>query len=174
MTDTTEVQRFDFNDRDGIFEVVENGDWVRATDYDALAAKLTEVEEDRDDALIALASARKQLERYIGEAEAALPAVYQLGRADGASDFNRGYLIACCNLANLHGVPSMASDVLMEAGINAAVVKRMDLSHYDAAALKEIRTAGPDDPISRKKSVRALPTPTAAELMARIHTGENK
>ena len=36
--------RFDFNDRDGIFEVVENGDWVRATDYDALAAKLAEAE----------------------------------------------------------------------------------------------------------------------------------
>jgi len=41
----TNLLRFDFNDRDGIFEVVENGDWVRATDYDALAAKLAEVEE---------------------------------------------------------------------------------------------------------------------------------
>ena len=36
--------RFDFNDRDGIFEMVENGDWVRATDYDALAAKLADAE----------------------------------------------------------------------------------------------------------------------------------
>ena len=36
----------------------------------AAEAKLAKVEEDRDDALIALASARKQLERYIGEAEA--------------------------------------------------------------------------------------------------------
>jgi hypothetical protein len=36
----TNLLRFDFNDRDGIFEVIENGDWVRATDYDALAAKL--------------------------------------------------------------------------------------------------------------------------------------
>jgi hypothetical protein len=34
----TNLLRFDFNDRDGIFEVVENGDWVRAADYDALAA----------------------------------------------------------------------------------------------------------------------------------------
>jgi len=40
----TNLLRFDFNDRDGIFEVLENGYWVRATDYDALAAKLAEVE----------------------------------------------------------------------------------------------------------------------------------
>ena len=36
----TNLLRFDFNDRDGVLEVIENGDWVRATDYDALAAKL--------------------------------------------------------------------------------------------------------------------------------------
>lgn len=40
------------------------------TRAEAAEAKLAKVEEDRDDALIALASARKQLERYIGEAEA--------------------------------------------------------------------------------------------------------
>ena len=41
----TNLLRFDFNDRDGVFEVVENGDWVRATDYDALAAKLAKAVE---------------------------------------------------------------------------------------------------------------------------------
>jgi hypothetical protein len=44
----TNLLRFDFNDRDGIFEVVGNGHWVRATDYDALAAKLAKVEAERD------------------------------------------------------------------------------------------------------------------------------
>ena len=41
----TNLLRFDFNDRDGVFEVIENGDWVRATDYDALAAKLAKAVE---------------------------------------------------------------------------------------------------------------------------------
>jgi hypothetical protein len=41
----TTPYRFDFNDRDGVFEVIENGDWVRATDYDALAAKLAKAVE---------------------------------------------------------------------------------------------------------------------------------
>ena len=68
--------RFDFNDRDGIFEMVENGDWVRATDYDALAAKLAEADEriawldcgfeqamaERDEALNQLDSARYSIE----------------------------------------------------------------------------------------------------------------
>ena len=44
----TNLLRFDFNDRDGIFEGVENGDWVHATDYDTLAAKLAKVEAERD------------------------------------------------------------------------------------------------------------------------------
>jgi hypothetical protein len=44
----TNLLRFDFNDQDGIFEVIENGHWVRATDYDALAAKLAKVEAERD------------------------------------------------------------------------------------------------------------------------------
>ena len=47
-TMVTNLLRFDFNERDGVFEVIENGDWVRATDYDALAAKLAEVEAKRD------------------------------------------------------------------------------------------------------------------------------
>ena len=41
----TNLLRFDFNDRDGVLEVIENGDWVRATDYDALAAKLAKAVE---------------------------------------------------------------------------------------------------------------------------------
>ena len=61
--------------------------------------------------------------------------------------FNRGYLIACCNLANLHNEPCIASDVFLEAGINAAEVKAMDLTEYDMRALREIRKARPTDPI---------------------------
>lgn len=81
MTDTTEVQRYYM---DAVAEFGQDawaepkpdpkGAWVRATDYDAQTAKLVEAQEDQDDLQIALASARKQLERYIAEAEAALAA----------------------------------------------------------------------------------------------------
>lgn len=65
--------------------------------------------------------------------------------------FNRGYLIACCNLANLHNEPCIASDVLLEAGISAAEVKAMDLTEYDMRALREIRRARTTDPIGRRR-----------------------
>lgn len=63
--------------------------------------------------------------------------------------FRAGYLLACCNIASLHNEPSIASDILAEAGITAAQVKAMDLSEYDAAALKEIRAARNTDPITK-------------------------
>jgi hypothetical protein len=62
--------------------------------------------------------------------------------------FNHGYLLACCNLMNLHNEPELASDVLAEAGITEADVKVMDLTEYDALALLEIRRARPRDPLS--------------------------
>jgi len=65
------------------------------------------------------------------------------------TEFNRGYLIACCNLTNLHDRPELASDVLMAAGIVAAEVKAMNLTDYDAKALRKIRKARGDDPIAR-------------------------
>lgn len=65
--------------------------------------------------------------------------------------FKAGYLLACCNLQNLHDQPGIACDVLAEAGITEADVAAMDLSDYDATALAEIRAArGPDrDPIEK-------------------------
>ncbi len=62
--------------------------------------------------------------------------------------FNNGYLIACCNLANMHGEHCLACDVLGEAGITKSEVKAMDLCEYDAKALKKIRKARRDDPLS--------------------------
>jgi len=65
------------------------------------------------------------------------------------TEFNRGYLIACRNIANLHNEECIAADVLMEAGITQAEVDAMDLSEYDAEALVEIRAARNDDPIEK-------------------------
>lgn len=61
--------------------------------------------------------------------------------------FNAGYVIACCNIYNLHGDACMASDVLIEAGITKSQVAAMDLSEYDTRALKEIRKARSEDPL---------------------------
>jgi hypothetical protein len=62
--------------------------------------------------------------------------------------WKNGYLIACCNLANMHDRPSLAADVLAEAGITEAEAEAMGLSEYDARALAEIRKARPLDPLS--------------------------
>lgn len=47
------------------------------------------------------------------------------------NDFNIGYVLACANLVNLHDQPGMAADVMAEAGISWAEVKRMGLSEHD-------------------------------------------
>lgn len=57
--------------------------------------------------------------------------------------FKTGYLLACCNLRHLHDEPGMAYDILAEAGITQAEVDAMDLSEYDARALKAIRRGRP-------------------------------
>ncbi len=59
--------------------------------------------------------------------------------------FNHGYVIACCNVTNLHDEPGIAHDTLRELGISKAEVKRMGLCDYDAKALREIeRARGPN------------------------------
>ncbi|WP_025828343.1 hypothetical protein [Acetobacter okinawensis] len=62
-------------------------------------------------------------------------------------NFNAGYLIACCNIVNMHNEEGIASDILAQAGITEAEVKALDLSEYDANALTEIRKASSEDPI---------------------------
>ena len=115
------------------------------TRADAAGAKLAKVTEDRDDALIALASARKQLERYIAEAEAALPAVYRLALVDAE--------FACTNVIKNY-------DVTYDGGKKFAPMKTQNAAKGMVSIARE--------------DILALPTPTAAELIARIQTGENK
>ena len=52
-------------------------------------------------------------------------------------EFARGYVIACCNLVNLHDQPGMAHDVLLELGLKKDELQAMDLTDYDMAAFKE-------------------------------------
>ncbi|ANA12888.1 hypothetical protein [Acetobacter oryzifermentans] len=65
----------------------------------------------------------------------------------GRAAFGNGYLIACCNIHNMHNEPSIAADILSQADITISEVMAMDLSEYDASALEEIRAARSNDPI---------------------------
>lgn len=74
--------------------------------------------------------------------------------------FNHGYVLACCNIANLHDEPSIAFDVLRELGITKAEVKAMELCDYDAKALCKIeRSRGNSSLYEKAKS----PAPVSRE-----------
>jgi len=148
----TNLLRFDFNDRDGIFEVVENGDWVRATDYDALAAKLAEVEADAD--------MWQQRALHINEV-----AGVQIARAEAAEaerdKFHQLWKDACVR----SGKNSLRADAA-----EAALVAVYRLALEDAA--KVVTDMSDRRQVVWPKDILALPTPTVAELMARIQTGD--
>jgi len=69
--------------------------------------------------------------------------------ADGVfgAAFKAGYLLACCNVVNLHNEETIAADVLAEGGITEADVRKMDLSDYDKAALRKMRANSSFDPL---------------------------
>jgi hypothetical protein len=69
----------------------------------------------------------------------------EVALSSARSEFNHGYVIACCNVTNLHDEPGIAHDTLRELGVTKAEVKRMGLCDYDAKALREIeRARGPN------------------------------
>lgn len=73
---------------------------------------------------------------------------------DEAADkaFKFGYTLACCTLTNMHDQPGMAKDVLKDIGLTRAEVKAMDLTEYDAKALRQIeRHTGHGDLYVKKK-----------------------
>lgn len=59
--------------------------------------------------------------------------------------FNRGYLIACCNISHLHNEEGIAADVLTEGDLTESDLS--DLTEYDAKALSKIRSERNFDPI---------------------------
>jgi len=63
------------------------------------------------------------------------------------TEWKRGYLIACCNIQNLHCETTIAEDVLHEAHISQSDVDTMDLAGYDEEALATIREFARKDPI---------------------------
>ncbi|GFE97537.1 hypothetical protein [Gluconobacter sp. Gdi] len=105
------------------------------------------------EAEIASLTEAEQLARADAEASKARVKVLDAQLADmreaKKQAFNQGYLIACCNLTNLHDEPSIACDVLAECGLTEDDIKAADLTEYDAKALAKIRSArGGRDPIA--------------------------
>lgn len=91
---------------------------------------------DAEDAQAALAAAQAEIVR-----------LKEAAQHSKREQFNAGYLLACCNISNMHNEESIASDILAEAGITEEEVKSLDLSEYDATALVKIREARNTDPI---------------------------
>lgn len=70
-------------------------------------------------------------------------------------DFNRGYIIACCNMINLHDDPVIAWDTLSQLGITRKEVKELGLSDYDLKALRKIERDGfSESPYADGRKVR--------------------
>lgn len=61
-------------------------------------------------------------------------------------DFERGYVIACANIANLHNEPTIAADVMAQLGISWTDVKRLGLGEYDMQALRKIKAEHSREP----------------------------
>ncbi len=53
-------------------------------------------------------------------------------------EFERGYVIACCNLINMHGADTHSVDLFSALGITKAKIKRMNLTDYDMSALADL------------------------------------
>lgn len=76
----------------------------------------------------------------------------KLAAAEKAA-FEHGYVLACCNIVNLHDEPTIAHCTLSELGVTRADVKAMNLSEYDLKALRKIerdRSRSPYAKASRK------------------------
>ena len=125
MADTTEVEKWTLLHGELVQE--DDGPLVWSEDYDTLAVKLVEVEEMKRLLAMDKINLRGELagvQGKLAQAEASLPAVYQLALGDAAERL-------------------------------LAAVTREYKDHRDY-----------------RNAIRALPTPTADELMARIQTGE--
>ena len=73
----------------------------------------------------------------------ALTYLFQTNTNNIASkEFNRGYVIAVCNIVNLHGETTIAEDVLQQLNITESELIPMDLSEYDQAAIDNIKKNG--------------------------------
>ncbi|MCX2696669.1 hypothetical protein [Ochrobactrum chromiisoli] len=70
--------------------------------------------------------------------------------------FEHGYVLACCNIVNLHDEPTIAHDALSELGVTRQAVKAMNLSEFDMKALRKIERGSAGSPYAKaNRKVRA-------------------
>lgn len=62
----------------------------------------------------------------------------RIAELEGRDQFKAGYLIAVANIMHLHHEDVIAEDVLRELGATEDVLKRLDLSDYDAKPLRKL------------------------------------
>lgn len=112
-----------------------------------------------------------QRDYFVIRAAIEFAAEHDASRADGEQSsakekaaFNHGYLLACCNIVNLHDRPEIAFDILQELGVSKAEVKAMQLCDYDKKALKEIEQARGNTDLYRAD---AEPAPVPREVPAK-------
>ena len=63
--------------------------------------------------------------------------------------FEHGYVLACCNIVNLHDEPTIAHDALSELGVTRQAVKAMNLSEFDMKALRKIERGSAGSPYAK-------------------------
>lgn len=114
----------------------------------------------------------QSLRERLNSAEAQIGALTRDRKAHGEAELKRGYLIACCNIENLHGETDIAADVLIECPISQADVDAMDLSDYDAEALVKIRASCAEDPIAPAPARTHAQTPEEIDPYYPFHHGQ--
>ncbi|KAB2728213.1 hypothetical protein [Brucella anthropi] len=122
-------------------------------DNAALTARIKELEADvKREAQSSTHNAQDCLDEQL-RAE-----VMEAERADAEkSAFEHGYVLACCNIVNLHDEPTIAHCTLSELGVTRTAVKAMDLSEYDLKALRKIERSCSRSPYAKaSRKARAV------------------
>lgn len=117
----------------------------RRADNAALTARVKELEQDvakREEHRGKLMKGYRGLETQLAMAEKIA--------------FEHGYVLACCNIVNLHDEPTIAHDTLSELGVTRQAVKAMNLSEFDMKALRKIERGAVGSPYAKaNRKVRA-------------------
>ncbi len=123
-------------------------------DNAALTARVKELET----ANAKLCDGAIDYELKIAERDVSLQALEtQLAAAEKIA-FEHGYVLACCNIVNLHDEPTIAHDALSELGVTRQAVKAMNLSEFDMKALRKIERGSAGSPYAKanRKASAAL------------------
>ena len=55
------------------------------------------------------------------------------------TEFNRGYILACCNIQNILDQPGVGWEAINQLNISQTEIDKLDLSEHDQRTLEKIR-----------------------------------